>query len=363
MRSGHRQIKGALLLACVLLLALFSGRIRAAGTEPWLYGSQLTGAAKEVYDALAGIRNWEEFAGSGDRDPRREEIRVSFSGKYRMAESARLAGECLTGSMAFLRDRSELFWISGFDLTLGFQDFAGKKRAAAYAVLCPADYYEGIRKEIRRTQAVIDRMVRSVRKYRSRYDKAKAAHDLVLGTVDYAGKGEQKLWHHTVTGGLLARYGHRGVCEAYAKLFDVICRANGIPCILVTGGLKLGTANHMWNYIRMDDGNWYLVDVTNDDQKKARHDYFLAGSGTDAFAGRVGATHRPSGNLHAGQAKPFHLPALSAVSYDTAAAKRSAGSGGGFAFAEWKTFRTDAGRKLWSRMLFRIFPANFIIYS
>ena len=58
------------------------------------------------------------------------------------------------------------------------------------------------------------------------------------------------------------------VCEGYAKAFKYLCDetdfSGQIDCILVTGTLG-GSTPHMWNIVRMEDGNNYLVDVTNCD--------------------------------------------------------------------------------------------------
>lgn len=56
------------------------------------------------------------------------------------------------------------------------------------------------------------------------------------------------------------------VCEGYAKAFKYLCDESDIGCLIVEGHIGSGTGagNHMWNYVELD-GNWYLVDVTNND--------------------------------------------------------------------------------------------------
>ena len=56
------------------------------------------------------------------------------------------------------------------------------------------------------------------------------------------------------------------VCEGYAKAFKYLCDESNIGCLIVEGHIGSGTGagNHMWNYVELD-GNWYLVDVTNND--------------------------------------------------------------------------------------------------
>ena len=57
------------------------------------------------------------------------------------------------------------------------------------------------------------------------------------------------------------------VCEGYSKAFKYLCDKTNfnsdISCITVTGDMD--GEDHMWNHVRMGDGNYYLVDVTNCD--------------------------------------------------------------------------------------------------
>ena len=62
------------------------------------------------------------------------------------------------------------------------------------------------------------------------------------------------------------------VCEGYSKAFKYLCDLTSfehkdIFCITVSGVMKSGTGggDHMWNIVKMDDGKYYHVDVTNCD--------------------------------------------------------------------------------------------------
>lgn len=57
------------------------------------------------------------------------------------------------------------------------------------------------------------------------------------------------------------------VCEGYAKAFQYLCDKSsftddGIECHTVSGNTS---GPHMWNVIRMDDGRYYIADITNCD--------------------------------------------------------------------------------------------------
>lgn len=78
---------------------------------------------------------------------------------------------------------------------------------------------------------------------------------------------------------LEGRVGLEGpVCEAYSRAFKVLCDRLNIPCVLVDGissDIYGNSGGHMWNYVQMEDGKWYAVDVTWNDP----------GTGTVAVSG------------------------------------------------------------------------------
>ena len=90
---------------------------------------------------------------------------------------------------------------------------------------------------------------------------------------------------------------HIVVCEGYAKAFKALCDVYNIPCLLVTGqgiseeGGKPTSESHMWNMVQMDNGQWYIVDCTWDDQSTLHLDYFLAGTDSPGFNYKVGEEH------------------------------------------------------------------------
>ena len=64
-------------------------------------------------------------------------------------------------------------------------------------------------------------------------------------------------------------------CDGYAKAVKLVCGELGIPCVLVR------SETHMWNNVQMDDGLWYNLDLTWDDEgEELSYDYFLIGSET-----------------------------------------------------------------------------------
>ncbi len=77
------------------------------------------------------------------------------------------------------------------------------------------------------------------------------------------------------------------VCEGYSKAFKYLCDQtdfNGsIHCLTVSGIMSGGTGegNHMWNLVGMEDGNHYLVDITNCDEDTAGYPDLLFMTGAE----------------------------------------------------------------------------------
>ena len=96
--------------------------------------------------------------------------------------------------------------------------------------------------------------------------KIKRIHDYICQRVTY--RNDNTLWVHSAAS-LFLDADPTFVCEGYAKSMKIFCYYMGINCACVSGtarGTSSGTPGaHMWNYVQMEDGNWYLVDATWDD--------------------------------------------------------------------------------------------------
>ncbi len=107
----------------------------------------------------------------------------------------------------------------------------------------------------------------------SRMELLRQFHDYLCKTATYRDSANA----HNIYGALI---NGEAVCEGYAKTFKLFCDLYGIPCMLITGDAvtENGTEAHAWNAVRMENGNWYAVDVTWDDQGDIYYDFFLIGS-------------------------------------------------------------------------------------
>ena len=155
------------------------------------------------------------------------------------------------------------------------------------------------------------------------YDKVKAVHDKICSMVSYENSTQNignpyyqtpySLYYDADGDGKIET-----VCAGYAKMMKLQCNKYGIPCVLVTGVTDSGEY-HMWNYVQMENGVWYAVDATWDDQSTTMYDFFLVGSETYSSAAfgtkKFGNTHIPSGKWTTSADCVFLYPVFSQTAY------------------------------------------------
>ena len=151
--------------------------------------------------------------------------------------------------------------------------------------------------------------------------KIKRIHDYICQRVTY--RNDNTLWVHSAAS-LFLDADPAFVCEGYAKSMKIFCYYMGINCACVSGtarGTSSGTPGaHMWNYVQMDDGNWYLVDATWDDVGTSPSSrYLLVGRSTKGQYITIGeerVEYTSFSTTSAETAGPvFILPVLAEESY------------------------------------------------
>ena len=151
--------------------------------------------------------------------------------------------------------------------------------------------------------------------------KIKRIHDYICQRVTY--RNDNTLWVHSAAS-LFLDADPAFVCEGYAKSMKIFCYYMGINCACVSGtarGTSSGTPGaHMWNYVQMDDGNWYLVDATWDDVGTPPSSrYLLVGRSTNGQYITIGeerVEYTSFSTTSAETAGPvFILPVLAEESY------------------------------------------------
>lgn len=150
----------------------------------------------------------------------------------------------------------------------------------------------------------------------STYDKVKYVHDYLVNLITYDQTG--RVNNSNIYGALVEE---TCVCEGYAESFKLILDKLNIPCVIIYGDGIDSTGRveaHAWNYVKMENGNWYAVDTTWDDPiiigngnsyGVDRHKYFL--KGREDFS----KTHVENGDV-SGQGQIFKYPELSYTNYE-----------------------------------------------
>ena len=210
-----------------------------------------------------------ETAGKAAMDQKEEALKAEMRGYY------------LATLASFDRDHTEVFWLGNqssyiawaHDIT--YRSTGSGTGEATYSVsLYAMLQYSGF--DIRATEyqdattiyATIkerDNMINTLAAQAtgSRYEKIRFMNQWLTKHNQYNTSADLNAISEdcrNCLGALDGRIGTHGpVCEGYARAFKVLCDKLGIPCVLVDG------ANHMWNYVQMEDGKWYGVDVTWND--------------------------------------------------------------------------------------------------
>lgn len=118
---------------------------------------------------------------------------------------------------------------------------------------------------------------------KSEYKIAKVLHDaliedaeyayMYIDGVKYADTGDA---YQSIEG--IINEG-KGVCASYTSTYQLLLNYAGVECAWVDGIGKssIGEGAHAWNAVKLDDGNFYGIDVTWDDTANTTN-YFARGS-------------------------------------------------------------------------------------
>jgi len=131
-----------------------------------------------------------------------------------------------------------------------------------------ADVTEGIS----RYNTAISNILADYPDTQSRYDCMRYLNDWLTTHNCYSSilSGYRPTFCYSPLSALEGTVGINGpVCEGYARALKVLCDQKGIPCVLQTGRAQSAadeaSEDHMWNYVQMEDGGWYAIDVTWND--------------------------------------------------------------------------------------------------
>ncbi|MDD6098231.1 MAG: transglutaminase domain-containing protein [Oscillospiraceae bacterium] len=201
--------------------------------------------------------------------------------------SAALFSTCKSGIDCLLFDMPEICWLDPSKLAIGVKEATSSYnwRSGTYTLTIKSMKFTpallSAFGSLENAELYCDKLSQAVEEFTgltgSRYEILETVHDEIALNTYY---DVNSTYSSTALGALVEP---GVVCEGYSKAFKLICDRLDIPCVVVFGNYDV-TENvaHMWNDVLMEDGNWYAVDVTWDDNdgdgSEYDHDYFLKGS-------------------------------------------------------------------------------------
>ncbi len=305
------------------------------------YGAQLSGESRKMYDAM--VSAWVTKRGTGA-------ITYKFSAPYVLRTNAttvngsikwdanndtvyqkaykeamkKIEYQAQSALDAFRYDYPEVFWMGSVGWVCSGgpgSDSKGIYLTVSGVTFVTAEVYSGAKSEVasfdRAVTAAVSEIKSALPSGADRYQTVMEIHNYICRAVAY----EENTYAHTAAGVFL--HGQKVVCEGYAKAFKILCDRFGIPCALIAGDAKTdeGDASeaHMWNYVKMEDNAWYLVDPTWDDVDSLgiiTGFYFLVGSSTTGYYIPVSQERNITGTFSmSSNTINFGVPALSTDRY------------------------------------------------
>ena len=260
-----------------------------------------------------------------------------YSEETKQAIFAWLGSYVTPAYLALTYDHPELVWLSGAKYTIGYSVYTPLFESGETSIITDLELAGStftitptkdtgvltgskVNPLFDGTKSQIDAMLPA---NATTYDKVKAVHDKICSMVSYENNMQNignpyyqtpySLYYDADGDGKIET-----VCAGYAKMMKLQCNKYGIPCVLVTGVTDSGEY-HMWNYVQMENGVWYAVDATWDDQSTTMYDFFLVGSETYSSAAfgtkKFGNTHIPSGKWTTSADCVFLYPVFSQTAY------------------------------------------------
>lgn len=285
------------------------------------YGEQLDSFSKKIYDEIVKAYVTDRKSGSititfsepvtfnatvkngkvNDNDPEYIKAQEYLSAAHNLA------------LYALLYDYPQQFWFKSawqnYRVQFSYVSKNVYKGTVSDMIFEPVEITSGASKKIAAFDNAVNNAKNTIQAKFSanstRQEKLKIIHDYICKETNY-GEPNNPAAH---TAGAFFLDECDVVCEGYAKAFKILCDKFGIPCACISGDAG---GPHMWNYVQMDDGKWYLVDVTWDDQDRKIYDtYFLAYKNKVVFNNIVLFAERTEEPL----ADYFKYPVLSSTVY------------------------------------------------
>lgn len=320
----------------------------SGGTYNYYYRSQLDSLGKEIYDLCVTeyiVKSTNNSVEANLSNPIKFNANIN-KGKlveddnYKEAKE-KFMSSCENACLAFMYDHPELFWIYYFYMDFFYSientsvvtnsDIQNQSISAIGYIdkikLTPIEYFTDAYNNMTTFNIGVNNVYNQIKlqsdSNASRYTIIKNIHDYMCDNLSYnhstGGIRTESFKYSSTAAGLFTNMDKKLVCAGYSKAFKVLCDKFGIPCVLVLGGTYKGDSNlsHMWNYVQMENGIWYAMDVTwNDIQSQVHYKHFLAGNSSTPSNYRESffSNHYQNGKWRVYQFK-FTYPQISSLAY------------------------------------------------
>ncbi len=287
-------------------------------TSKYFY-NQLTASQKSLYDQIKSAGPVQNIAIDMTG------ITITATGstqeEAQNALISKTTEEIKAALSALIEDYPLFFWLSGFGwnngrltMTVSGGVYTAKLTSVTVVININSTHFTDFNDVQTKYDAVIEKLSTIKINGINRHERLKSIHDYLADNIVYDTTiSESNIYdlYGALVNGVC-------VCEGYAEATKVLCDREGIPCITVVGTGNGGA--HKWNYVQMEDDQWYLYDVTWDDQEEYTfYSYFLTGSNTTAiyFNPEVADStiHIPTGQIFSGTNAALSYPTLNAEQY------------------------------------------------
>jgi len=294
-------------------------------TSKYFY-NQLTATQKSIYNQIwaAGCVETISLDLTG--------ITITGTGNYSTSKNNAISNaqqEVIMAISALIEDNPLFFWSSGFGISYnGSRKYSGGTYVytiteLSVVISIDTTHFSDFADAQAKHDAVVKKLATIPVNGISRHEKLKSIHDYIANNIVY----DSTIAEPNIFDAYGALITGVCVCEGYAEAFKLLCDREGIPCITVVGTGNGGP--HKWNMVQMEDGEWYTLDSTWDDQTNyIYYSYFLVGSNTKApyFYGDVADStiHIPTGKLFSNANTALSYPTLSNDTYGVGILKNGA---------------------------------------
>lgn len=290
--------------------------------------NQLTANQKELYEQIWAAGPVQTISIAMNE--------ISITGTSTLSSSAKnnaianVQQDIMMALTALNEDNPLFFWVSGFGFSYGG---ASKRVSGNYVytitsltitISIDTTHYSDFNDVAAKQAAVIEKLNTIKVNGISRHEKVKSIHDYLANNLVY----DDTIAEPNIFDSYGALVTGVCVCEGYAEAFKLLCDREGIPCLTVIG--TGGGGAHKWNMVQMEDGEWYTLDSTWDDQtSNIYYSYFLIGSSTKAprfnYSDVADSTvHIPTGELFSSANTALSYPTLSSDTYGVGALRYDA---------------------------------------